>query len=415
MNIGMVSTRFAGIDGVSLEALKWAEVWQAEGHRIFWFSGLSDRPAEVSMVVPEAHFADPLNASIHHQIWQPGPRLEELTARIEALAGRLQQALGEFVGRFDVDVLVAENALAIPVHVPLGLAIARFLAARKLPALAHHHDFAWERERFDSNNVGDYLAEAFPPVLPNLVHAVINTSAQHELRRRCGVESLVVPNVFDFATALDPAGDDWGSDFREELGFSRDDILILQPTRIVPRKGIEHAIEVVRRLDDPRCKLVISHGAGDEGYEYRDWLLELAAAQRVDLRIIAERVSDQRGTDAHGRKVFHLWDVYPHANFVTYPSLYEGFGNALLETFYFCKPLLVNRYPVFIKDIAPLGFEVVEIDGAVTPGAVEAVRHLLGDPSARAAMTEKNYRLAERHFSFAILRQKLGAALAAAG
>jgi hypothetical protein len=38
-NIGFVSTRFAGNDGVSLEAAKWAEVLEASGHRCYWFAG----------------------------------------------------------------------------------------------------------------------------------------------------------------------------------------------------------------------------------------------------------------------------------------------------------------------------------------------------------------------------------------
>jgi hypothetical protein len=47
MKLGFVSTRFAGTDGVSLEAMKWAEVLEEDGHEVFWFSGRSDRPDEV--------------------------------------------------------------------------------------------------------------------------------------------------------------------------------------------------------------------------------------------------------------------------------------------------------------------------------------------------------------------------------
>ncbi|MBW2336879.1 MAG: glycosyltransferase family 1 protein, partial [Deltaproteobacteria bacterium] len=39
LNIGFVSTRFAGIDGVSLESSKWARVLEDEGHACFWFAG----------------------------------------------------------------------------------------------------------------------------------------------------------------------------------------------------------------------------------------------------------------------------------------------------------------------------------------------------------------------------------------
>jgi hypothetical protein len=57
-----------------------------------------------------------------------------------------------------------------------------------------------------------------------------------------------------------------------------------------------------------------------------------------------------------------LWDVYPHSDFVTSPSLYEGFGNAFLEAVYFKKPLLINRYAIFVRDIEPKAFDFIAMD-----------------------------------------------------
>ena len=42
-NIGFISTRFAGQDGVSLESAKWAEVLWEDRHISYWYSGQSDR------------------------------------------------------------------------------------------------------------------------------------------------------------------------------------------------------------------------------------------------------------------------------------------------------------------------------------------------------------------------------------
>ena len=39
LNVGFISTRFAGIDGVSLEASKWAQVFEGAGTLAFWFAG----------------------------------------------------------------------------------------------------------------------------------------------------------------------------------------------------------------------------------------------------------------------------------------------------------------------------------------------------------------------------------------
>ena len=92
---------------------------------------------------------------------------------------------------------------------------------------------------------------------------------------------------------------------------------------------------------------------------------------------------------------------------ITYPSIYEGFGNAFLEAVYFKKPLLVNRYSVFIKDIEPKGFDVVAIDGYLTEAAVKQVAELLTDPKRRKRMVERNFELARTYFSFQILRKEL--------
>ena len=117
--------------------------------------------------------------------------------------------------------------------------------------------------------------------------------------------------------------------------------------------------------------------------------------------------ADEEPSAADGEKQYSLWDVYPYADLVTYPSIYEGFGNAFLEAVYFRKPLLVNRYSVFIVDIEPKGFDVVAIDGYVTDAAVAQVRRVLTDPTRRKEMVERNFELARRHFSFQILRKEL--------
>ncbi|GHC58604.1 glycosyltransferase family 4 protein [Roseibacillus persicicus] len=411
MRLGFVSTRFAGTDGVSLEALKWAEVLEEMGHEIFWFSGLSDRPEEVSMCVPEAFFGHPENQWLAKRIWGHTQRDPTVTERIQDVAGYLKEMLRRFVDRFQIDVLVPENALTIPVHLPLGVAITEFLAETNMKAVAHHHDFYWERDRFAVNAVPDFLDMSFPPRLPNLRHGVINRQAGEQLARRKGVSSILVPNVFQFEK--EPPGiDDYSRDVRSELGLADDDIFILQPTRVVPRKGIEMAIKLVARLKDPRCKLVISHQAGDEGFEYVEMLKRLAAEEQVTLLLVGDRVGENRQRDKQGRKVYTLWDLYPHADLVTYPSTYEGFGNALIETFYFRKPVVVNRYSIFVQDIEPKGFDTITMNGYVTHDVVERTRMLLADEDRRDEMVQTNYELGKKHYGYEHLKKELAALFA---
>ena len=410
-NIGFISTRFSGQDGVSLESAKWAEVLWEDRHVSYWYSGQSDRAPEISHVVPEAYFGFPENIWINERIWGKGSRDRFVTERIRAMADYLKGTLYQFVDKFDIDILIPQNCLAIPMHLPLGIALTEFLSETRMPAIAHHHDFFWERTRFSVNSVPEYLDMSFPPKLSNMRDVVINQEAQEQLALRKGISSLVIPNVFDFDNPPD-SSDEYASDVRKELGLADNDFFILQPTRVVPRKGIEQAIKLVSLLKDPRCKLVISHEAGDEGYEYLGMLQQLAKEEGVDMRVVADRVGEVRHRDSEGRKVYPLWDLYLHADFVTYPSLYEGFGNALLEAIYFRKPVLINRYSIFVRDIEPKGFRLLTMDSFVTPSLATKVRRILDDKKLREDIVTHNYEVARHFYSYSVVRSNLRAFLA---
>ncbi|MBT7924966.1 MAG: glycosyltransferase family 1 protein, partial [Opitutae bacterium] len=161
--IGFVSTRFAGQDGVSLESAKWAEVLWEDRHVSFWYSGKSDREADISHVVPEAYFGFSENKWINERIWGSERRSRLLTERIRDLSEYLKGTLYQFVEKFEIDILIPQNVLAIPMHIPLGIALTEFLSETRMPAIAHHHDFYWERTRFSVNAVPEYLDMSFPP------------------------------------------------------------------------------------------------------------------------------------------------------------------------------------------------------------------------------------------------------------
>jgi glycosyltransferase involved in cell wall biosynthesis len=411
MRIGIIATRLAGTDGVSLETAKVAAVLERLGHQCFYCAGELEE-GRPGLLVPELHFEDPVAQALGRRAFGPAGEDPALLAAIGERARELQAPLRRFLAEYGVEYVVVENAFAIPMQLPLAQALVDLLRELNLPGLAHSHDFYWERERFAVHALGSFLDTYFPPALPGLRHAVINSAARRALRERRGLDSLLIPNVFDFDTPP-PGIDEYNADFRQAIGLAPDDWLILQPTRVIPRKGIELAIELVAALDDPRARLVITHRAGDEGFAYLEQLEAQARALGVDLRYVADQVDERRGTADGGRKSYSLWDAYPHADFVAYPSLYEGFGNALLETIYFRRPALVNRYPVYAEDIGPLGFQFVEIDGRVTAEAVEQVRRWLDRPELAAPIVERNFQLGREHFSLATLAGRLAQILPA--
>lgn len=425
-NIGFISTRFAGTDGVSLETAKWAHVLERMGHTCYYFAGECDRPAEKSYVVPEAFYRHPtidaINQIVYTGNWGEIARdapIEDLsqdffsvyirpariTKQVQELKDYFKEHLYKFAHQYRLEALITENALTIPINLPLGLAITEFVAETGYPVIAHHHDFHWERQRFMNNSVHDYLAAAFPPHLPSIRHVVINSVQASQLASRTGAVAMVVPNVMDFDLPPAPP-DDYALSARADLGLAPDQYLILQPTRIIQRKGIEHAIELTRRLGLP-AELVISHASGDEGTGYEKRVREFAALLGVTINFESAIVGDARGFTPEGRKIYTLGDVYPQADLVTYPSAIEGFGNAFLEAIYYKRPLVVNNYSIYEADIKPKGFKVVEFDGYISDATIERTRHLLTHPQQAAGYAEHNYALARRYYSFTMLERRL--------
>jgi len=403
--IGFISTRFSGLDGVSLETKKWSRILEEEGFDCYYFAGELDCPEEKSFLVEEAHFKHPNIEEIYNECFGTDTRKTSVTRNIHETKKRLKSEILTFVNKFEIDLLIAENALTIPLNIPLGIAITEFISETKMPTVAHHHDFYWERKRLLVNAVGEYLNMAFPPVLPSIRHVVINSNADRELSYRTGISSTIIPNVLDFETPL-PPGDEYASDLRENFGIKEDELLILQPTRVVPRKGIEHAIELTSRLGK-KAKLVISHASGDEGFEYEQRIRDYSKMLGVDTLFISRRIGENRKTNGKGEKVYTIWDIYPHADLVTYPSTYEGFGNAFLEAIYCRKPIVVNKYVIFILDIEPKGFEVISFDGYVNEEAIRKIKEILNEPKELEKMVKHNYRLAKRYYSLSVLRRKL--------
>lgn len=409
LTIGFVSTRLAGTDGVSLETWKWVQVLEAWGHQCVYFAGEVEAPPERSWVVPEAHFRHPEIQQVQRDLFDDLRRDPETSRRVARLKDHLKAQLYRFVRHFGVRVLIAENALSLPMNVPLGLALTEFLAETEMPAIGHHHDFYWERQRFLVHAAADYLQAAFPPALPFLRHVVISTLAQRHLAWHAGVTAMVIPNVMDFDHPPPPP-DAYARDLRQALDIPQGAFLILQPTRIVPRKRIERAMELVRRLDLPAV-LVVSHASGDEGERYLDYLQSYAQLLDVPVRFAAHLIARNRARTPEGHKHYSLADVYQQADLVTYPSDVEGFGNAFLEAVYYRRPIVCNMYTIFRLDILPKGFRVLTFDEYIDDQVVQAAREVLLHPETWEEALEHNYQVGRRYFSMRTLERRLAVLL----
>jgi hypothetical protein len=185
-NIGFISTRFPEPTVFPWKPKNGPMCSKKNG---FIASILPENWTVIRHILPgaQAHFMEPEIRTIFNTAFGShanGVRERSLTTRIHEIKEHLKDQLYDFIAKFNIDLLVPENALTIPLNIPLGLAITEVIAETGLPTIAHHHDFFWERQEFKTNSVWDYLNMAFPPHLPTIRHVVISSSADNQLSLR---------------------------------------------------------------------------------------------------------------------------------------------------------------------------------------------------------------------------------------
>jgi glycosyltransferase involved in cell wall biosynthesis len=458
--IGIFHYQVGRTDGVSLEIDKWKRVLEEMGHRVHLCAG--DLGTAEGTLIEEMYHHRPDAERLNYNTFRELRDYEDEAAyrtELYGLAQVVERKLHAFVEEKGIDFLIPQNIWSVGISPSVAIALARVMRDPRLPALAQNHDFYWERSGRVALTCGTAIELAdkyLPPRDPLARHVVINSLARCELAERKGIASTVVPNVFDFT---DPATgtarqhtwvstgdappweiDDYNRDFRAQIGLSENDVLILQATRIIERKGIELAVDFVRALESPgrraRLKaqgLYDGRSFGDDsrivfvlaGYTrddptggYVSRLKQKIERAGIDALFIEDVVGGQRGT-RDGCRVYSLWDTYVFADLITYPSQWEGWGNQFLEALRARLPMVVFEYPVYRADIKDKGFRVVslgsEIRGRddlglvqVAPEVIEVAAdravELLTDAPLRREMVEHNFQVGRQHYSLEALR-----------
>ncbi len=270
----------------------------------------------------------------------------------------------------DIDLVVVENLCTIPLNLAAARTVARTLASR--PAILHHHDPPWQRERFAS-------VTELPPDDPAWRHVVINRLTAEQFAQR-DIEAVVIYNGFDTAG---PEGD--RTAMRAKLGVADDALLITHPVRAIPRKNIPAAIAIAEELGGAYWLM----GQAEEGYD--------AALEQL--------LAEARCPVIH-RPVARTPDIYAAADLVVFPSSWEGFGNPPVEAAIWRRPCVVGRYPV-ADELAEFGFRWF------SPDRLDEVRAFLNSPDIN--LLDQNQAIAQQHFSLERVRSDLVALLDEAG
>jgi len=443
-NIGICHFRVGLMDGVSLEIDKWKSALEEIGHKAYLLAGETSFNIEAT-IIPELKLDHPKVKKICRNSFQSlddFPSEEEFSQEIYKIASQIEEKIYSFIKKYSIDILDIENIWSLPFNIPAAIAFYKAIKSTGIKVITHHHDFFWERSRYNNptcRKVKDILATYFPPKDKQIKHTVINSIAQHGLKIRRAIDAVVVPNVFNFE-GPDWKIDDYNCDFKKSLGLSPKDIVILQATRIISRKGIELAIDLIKELAKPENLLLLKEkGFYDkrkidekskvvlvlpnliEDVEYFKLLKEKIKKEKIEALFVSDMVDNERKIK-DSKKIYSLWDTYLFADLVTYPSLYEGWGNQFLEAVKAKLPIVVFEYEVFKIDIKPNGFRVISLGDKtkgknsqglyqVEPSIIqksekEAIK-VLTDLSYRKKMVEHNFNLGRRLYSMRALKNHL--------
>ncbi|MDG1412182.1 MAG: glycosyltransferase [Acidimicrobiales bacterium] len=279
--------------------------------------------------------------------------------------GELAEALA------DADLVVVENLCSIPLNLAAARLMAEILTER--PAVMHHHDPPWQRERFR------HITEV-PHDRPGWRHVTINQLTQQEFSDR-GIDATCIYNGFPTATS---EGDRLG--VRSRLRVAPDARLFAHPVRAIARKDIAGALRLCEQLDATYWLW----GSAEDGY-----------GDELERLLTATTCPVVRGTSGEPAV-----DLYSAADAVVFPSLWEGFGNPPIEAAIHQVPAAVANYPV-ARELVSLGMDWFPTDD---PGP-------LGEYLAKPepSLLDRNREVALANFSLEAMTSKISALLADAG
>jgi hypothetical protein len=424
-------------DGVSLEVDKWRTVLEKLGHEVFYIAGNDDN--ERVLCIPELSFyhkqtkKEIENATVRLVDYKNGI---ELISDINNSAKIIKEKLYQIIKENNIEIIIPNNLMSVGYHIAALKAIYEFIIETNIKTICHNHDFYFE----DSGEVeptcievADILEKLAPPNIKNVKNLVINSIAQKALFDKKHIKADIVPNVFDFEMNKWSV-DDYNKTFLKDFNIAENDIIFLQATRVMDRKGIELAIDVVDSLNENKSKLIgkklyngkyinenskiillcagIVESFGISS-DYVNKLIKKAETKKVDIRFIGDRVAHSRNM-VNGKKIYSLWDSYVYSDFVTYPSIWEGFGNQFIEAVFAKLPIIAFEYPVYISDLKNRGFKIVSLgdefsrdtdnlvcvkEDILSKVSKEVISILLNS-DLETNIVEDNYNIARKNYSY---------------
>jgi len=373
--------------------------------------------------------------------------------------------IAEFVQQNSIDIIIAHNTSHLYnfiTAVGLGYYFEELRSQNLIwpKILVWWHDSYFEREQFA--NPGPVVRKYLKYLPGTYVDGIVFiNSTQPALARKMfenyGVRrvneyfserTVVVPNTHDLkwdwksrdwntSELIYPPQDNYNKSFFKDIGLSgiiekagyamSETLILLQHTRIVPRKKIEFAIDLAFELEDRfgamgtrKCiVLLISGHSGDEQAKYKEFLVSYYTIKKEEhagsavFMIFGEDIVLSHRDIIVDKKYYNFSEVpsivASAGGIGTYFSQVEGFGNNLLEMLAAGLPVIINRYGVYITDLEPLGFNLPYMEeNIMDPALIETTCKIATDFTYRNQVVVHNLRVLSEKLGNSIISDSLG-------
>jgi len=439
--IGICHYRIGQTDGVSLEIIKRKQTLAKMGYKIKLISGARQTGAD--FIIPELEFDRPDILKIKHNAFlkfKDYDSGELLIADIHLIAKKIKTQFLKIQAKEKFRYLFLHNIFTHGRHLAAAKAFYDIASSTNIKIISFNHDFYESYDGLYAPKIPEikkFLKTYVPPKLASIKHVTINSLSQKLLYKKIKIKSTIFPDTFEFNQA--PwTKDRYNSDFLKTFNLAENDLIILQGTRIVERKAIELAIDVITELNQRKKELIekklyngktfnktsniilfFNQPSEPASETYKKILVKKMKRQGVRYLFADNRIKRTRFMQKN-KKTYSLWDAYVYADLISYPSIWEGFGNQFLEAIFAKKPIFMFEYPVFIADIKSEGYKTISLGSTyrrdknflatisrkrINNTATKIIR-ILTNKNTNEAL-DKNYRIGKKFHGEKILKKLL--------
>lgn len=335
------------IGGVEEVIGQHASLFHRHGHEVKVIAGNGDIYTKEFPITINPVFSS-LNPSVEdaQQEFTQGKR-RRFNRLIEEIYGELQKELNSF------DILVVHNVMTMPYNLPLTYAIKKMADSGEISVVGWNHDSSY----FYPGCPDIYHLEPWNILkakIPSIHYVCISDIRGEQFRRlyKTKEKLTVIPDGIDPPEFFQLAPD--SRRIIDEQRLYEADLIMFQPSRLIPRKNIELGLRVVCTLKkrglNVRYLITGAYNPHEpEGVKYYRELKKLTE----DLNIAPDVIFFTEYRMKNGRKVVldqtFVHDLYLVADILFMPSISEGFGLPLLEAGMMRLPIACSDIPPFLE------------------------------------------------------------------